>query len=689
MALPEFDGRYDQWLQFRDMYEQMIHGNDSFSKVEKLYYLKGSLKGEALKVIEAFPICAASYNAAWSAMQLGETPSAWGIMLTQLLTSKLDDGTQRDWERTVEAQENASYSDLIIFLRTQARILEALVEDRVDQRNQTVSKNPRLAEHVTTGERKANCFIFGADHVMAKCDEFVSAPVKKRIRIARTKELCLNCLCKGHYRNKCASKVRYRVCKGAHHSLLHMWLTKENAIPDTPSKSISNVNERFIIFFFIEYQSGKCYFNYGYYQSERLLWRALYSVSERKGMVIEARALLDSGSQLNVMTEKRCKRLGLQRHTSGITLTGIGKCEVNSATAVTAEIASKTSKYARIMDFLVKDGITHNLQPLQLPNVCIPCDGEIADPAWDQALNGGRLGVHKVYDYHLYFINTVFGWVITGPKQRPHKPSVICSHVSIAEQMERFWSIEEIRQENSLTRDERDCERHFIETHSRDETGHYTVKLPMKINGWEMIGESLATAKKRFVQLENRLMKDKALRDSYCFAIQQYIASGFLVKVSPNVSLANNSSEMKPCYLPHHPVVKQSSTSTKVRPVFDGSAKTSTGLALNEVLLNGPDLQDSLFDLVLRFRSYPIALIADIEKMYLQVKVHPEHTSLQRILWRNSEEEHINHYELQRVIFGLTPSSFLATRILFQLAVDEGDRLGNGQAGFARMLLRR
>ncbi|XP_049286210.1 uncharacterized protein LOC125765292 [Anopheles funestus] len=122
-----------------------------------------------------------------------------------------------------------------------------------------------------------------------------------------------------------------------------------------------------------------------------------------------------------------------------------------------------------------------------------------------------------------------------------------------------------------------------------------------------------------------------------------------------------------------------SSTSTKVRPVFDGSAKSTSGISLNDCLMVGPVVQDPLFDLILRFRVNSIALVADIEKIYLQVKVHQEHTPYQRILWRFSEEEPIEVYELQRVTFGLGPSSFLATRVLQQLAEDEGELLPLGK----------
>ncbi|XP_058827247.1 uncharacterized protein LOC131687209 [Topomyia yanbarensis] len=97
---------------------------------------------------------------------------------------------------------------------------------------------------------------------------------------------------------------------------------------------------------------------------------------------------------------------------------------------------------------------------------------------------------------------------------------------------------------------------------------------------------------------------------------------------------------------------------------------TSTNHSLNDALLTGPVIQDELFDLILRFRKYAVALVADVEKMYRQIRIHPEDTSLQRILWRFNPSEPVKIYELQTVTYGLAPSSFLATRVLKQIAMD-------------------
>ena len=158
------------------------------------------------------------------------------------------------------------------------------------------------------------------------------------------------------------------------------------------------------------------------------------------------------------------------------------------------------------------------------------------------------------------------------------------------------------------------------------------VKLPLK-NGYEMLlGDSKETALRRLKQFERKLSCNVQLKSGYGEVLREYCANGYLKEVT------SVDSRVVSCYLPHRPVVKESSVSTKIRPVFDGSAKTASGYALNDLLLTGPVIQESLFAIMLRFRMHAIVLSADIEKMYLQVQVHPDHIPLQRILWRSSVE---------------------------------------------------
>jgi len=85
-------------------------------------------------------------------------------------------------------------------------------------------------------------------------------------------------------------------------------------------------------------------------------------------------------------------------------------------------------------------------------------------------------------------------------------------------------------------------------------------------------------------------------------------------------------------YLPHHVVFKSSSSTTCTRIVFDGSCYSRNGLSLNDTLLVGPTVQQDLFSIILRFRTYQIAFVTDIANMYHQVRMHQDDRKLQQIL---------------------------------------------------------
>lgn len=136
------------------------------------------------------------------------------------------------------------------------------------------------------------------------------------------------------------------------------------------------------------------------------------------------------------------------------------------------------------------------------------------------------------------------------------------------------------------------------------------------------------------------------------------------------MSALPNSNGMKINYLPHHAVLKEESTSTKLRVVFDASMPTSSGKSLNDCLLVGPTIQPELFDILIRFRQHPYVLIGDIVKMYRQVMIKPEHRLHQSILWRTNPDEPPTSFSLNTVTYGVASALFLAIRSLQQLSRD-------------------
>ena len=123
-------------------------------------------------------------------------------------------------------------------------------------------------------------------------------------------------------------------------------------------------------------------------------------------------------------------------------------------------------------------------------------------------------------------------------------------------------------------------------------------------------------------------------------------------------------------YLPMHAVRKEHSTTTKLRVVFDASAKSSTGVSLNDILLVGPTIHPPLIDVLLRFRFHRTALTADVSKMYRAIELVPVDRELHRFVWRNSPSEPIRDYRMTRVTFGVSASSFAANMAVKQNAID-------------------
>ncbi|XP_069994246.1 uncharacterized protein [Penaeus vannamei] len=110
-------------------------------------------------------------------------------------------------------------------------------------------------------------------------------------------------------------------------------------------------------------------------------------------------------------------------------------------------------------------------------------------------------------------------------------------------------------------------------------------------------------------------------------------------------------------YMPHRPVVKESGSSTKVRPVFDASATSYNGTSLNDCLESGPSLNPDLVKVLVRFRKRKVALTADITKAFLQICVQPEDRDVHRFLWKCKDSIRMTRFV--RVPFGNTSSPFL------------------------------
>ncbi|XP_015121177.1 uncharacterized protein LOC107043965 [Diachasma alloeum] len=126
-------------------------------------------------------------------------------------------------------------------------------------------------------------------------------------------------------------------------------------------------------------------------------------------------------------------------------------------------------------------------------------------------------------------------------------------------------------------------------------------------------------------------------------------------------------------YFPHHGILRESSETTKLRVVFNGSSKISSEVSLSDIQHTSAKRQKNISDVLLSFRRSKYIFMTDITKMFRQIKVHREDWPFQQILWRNSQGQ-INTYQLTTVTYGTKSPPFLACRVSNQLVADEGYR---------------
>lgn len=152
-------------------------------------------------------------------------------------------------------------------------------------------------------------------------------------------------------------------------------------------------------------------------------------------------------------------------------------------------------------------------------------------------------------------------------------------------------------------------------------------------------------------------LKGKGTWDAYKDAVNDFILSGHAEAV-PAEDLLKADSEC--FYMPMHAVCKTSSTSTKVRPVCDASASSSTGVSYNDTLVAGPSLYNPLTSILTRFRDFTIAMVADVSRMYRRISLRPSDRDFHRFIFEN-EFGVITVYRMTTVTFGVKASPFCAS----------------------------
>ena len=421
----------------------------------------------------------------------------------------------------------------------------------------------------------------------------------------------------------------------------------------------------------------------------QLMMSVTVRVKKANGDFIHGRALLDTCATAHFITQDFAQKLNLPIQRCSIPIGAIDNMTTTSKGSIEVLFYSIHNEFNKKLLFLIVPKIAEAVPCEYFPRnlINLPSNLKLADPQFhiprsvDLLIgSGATLSLLSIGQINLsrdkgdlYLQKTQLGWVVVGGVASSDGKGVIsCKLTELTKQMEKFWLLDDITAPaHSEISENSECENHYLLNTSRDVTGRYVVRLPFRSMGQnheQNLGNSRSIALRRFYALRKKLNANATLKGEYEDVLKDWINLG-------HMTLITHESEGG-YYMPHHAVIKTTSTTTKTRVVFDASAKSDTGLSLNDILMTGPTIQDKLFEHLIRFRIHKYVLTADIEKMYRQILIHPDDRKFQRIFWYH--ENQIRVYEVNTVTFGVSSAPFLAIRTIKQLADDEGTTLEIG-----------
>uniref|UniRef100_A0A182WI52 CCHC-type domain-containing protein n=1 Tax=Anopheles minimus TaxID=112268 RepID=A0A182WI52_9DIPT len=646
IKLPTFDGKPKEWTNFHSIFASMIHGAPQYTGIQKLYYLRTSLSGPALQLIQSVPITEENYEVAWQLLlchynepkkikqfyveslfenaalkkesasdlrkvvetfeanvsalkHLGEPTAQWDTLLIHMLSHQLDATTLRSWKEYATEKSVETFKDLVAFIYRRVSVLDDLPTTTVMK----PTKHRVLTTQTTTSKDCAFCSL---QHPLYTCSEFFKLSLQDKEKFVIGCKLCLNCLRPGHRARECKSTSTCKKCRKRHHTQLCSSLLqqcdspalKEHTDPPTTSAK-SSVAESITCA-----SSGQ--------RKHTLLATATVILVDDDGKEHFARALLDSGSDTCFITENLAQQLKSRKEKTNLKISGISSTTTTTKYCIRATLHSRIGRYFADLQFFVLPKITENIpsSSIDTSGWNLPSNIFLADPHYDSSNKIDLLiGAEVFFEImkppgriHLgkdlpTLVNSELGWIVTGPvvsTLMSSFKSIVVHHATtsvneVHKLMEQFWTIEEGNTTSLMSSEQAACEEHFRNTVSRTSLGRYIVRLPLKTQTLDKLVNNRKTAVRRFHLLQTRLNYNEDLRKRY---------SSFIDDISQN-NLANEESfcfdrdhVIKTLGLRWHPLTDTMTygihSQNEMQPITKRSALSNIARLFDPIGLVGP-----------------------------------------------------------------------------------------------------
>ena len=625
---------------------------------------------------------------------------SYSSVVVPMLMSKIPESIRNNMIRFNDDHMVWMLDDFLSALENELRVLEGHVpilqmakQQKPEQHsNQYRSSNIQMkqigtASALLTGQRgtEKNCTFCLKAHSSENCEEVKGINDRKNVLLRNAK--CFSCLKSGHRAFQCRSRIACRNCKmvGHHVSICPSLCNPIAAQPAQPKLSVPPPSSGTLL----NPSAPSWVGNTDSSEGKVALQTALAVVNGKKESRV--RVLFDTGSHKSFITSEAVGKLGLKpvrREELGIKVFGSKEAvnemrdvvkfslsALNDVSGVTIEafVVKDISSIPNVHVERVKRDFLH-LNNVWFADVCR--DNEMLEvdclvgSDWLWSFQAGE--VIRGGPKEPVAVKTSLGWVLSEPlKGKTLDSNTVCSvHICVDSKfsnqtekqelemlMHNLWDLDSIgiRESDKVHESVLDA---ITFTGNR-----YSVGLPWKI-GHKPLPSNYNVSLLRLKSQVKKLRHSPDILEKYDALISEQVQDGIIEQVS----------EMEPAvkthYLPHRAVIRENAESTKIRVVYDASCREGkSGVSLNDCLHVGPSLTPMIFDILLRFRVSPVAIVGDIEKAFLNIEIHPEDRDCLRFLWVDdihTENPEIVVYKFRRVIFGCNASPFLLNCVLRQ-----------------------
>lgn len=209
----------------------------------------------------------------------------------------------------------------------------------------------------------------------------------------------------------------------------------------------------------------------------------------------------------------------------------------------------------------------------------------------------------------------------------------------------------------------------------KDSSNSWVAPLPFR-KPRRRLPNNREFAKRRFMSLRRNLDKRPKMRNDFTEFMQRILDNDH-AELAPPLQDGQES-----WYLPSFGVYHPKKTG-QIRVVFDSSAQFD-GVSLNDVLLSGPDLNNSLLGVLIRFRKDPVAITADIQQMFHCFLVREDCRDVLHFLWHRDNDltKEVVDYRIRVHVFGNSPSPAVAIYGIRRAAREEEKEYGSDVSKF-------